>query len=127
MGPTERANLEPHPTIEGVSRYITPGTDVPSYTKFITGAVTFYYAEKSKNKDMDADELMQISDAMKSAMATAASAEAELVLESGPGAALINVAITDINVQNKKGNINEDQNMLLHLKKLFCNALKKGC
>ena len=102
FGPTELASLKPHPTIEGVTRHITPGTDITSYTKFIAGAVTFYYAEKSKVKDMDADELTQISDAMKSAMATAAAAEAELVLEAGPGAALLNVAITQINVQNKK-------------------------
>ncbi len=98
----ELASLEPHPTIEGVSRHITPGAETGTYTKFIAGGVTFYFAEKSKNKDMDADELMQISDAMKSAMAIAAAAEAELVLEPGPGTALINVAITEINVQNKK-------------------------
>lgn len=102
LEPAELAALKPHPTIEGVSRYITPGTDITSYTKFIAGGVTFYYAEKSKNKDMDADELKEISDAMKSAMAIAAAAEAELVLERGPGVALINVAITEINVQNKK-------------------------
>jgi hypothetical protein len=98
----ELASLEPHPTIDGLSRHITPGVDVGAYTKLIAGGVTFYFSEKSKNKDMDADELKQISDSMKSAMATAAAAEAELVLEAGPGAALINVAITEINVQNKK-------------------------
>ena len=102
LGPTELATLKPHPTVEGVTRHITPGQDPSAYSKFIVGAVTFYYAEKSKVKDMDADELKQISDAMKSAMVTAAAEQAEVVLTPGPGAALLNVAITQINVQNKK-------------------------
>ena len=98
----ELATLKPHPQVEGVIRYVTPGVNIGDYTKVIVGSVTFYFAEKSKNKDMDADALKQISDAMKSALYIAAGDNAEVVLTKGPGAVLINIAITEINMQNKK-------------------------
>jgi hypothetical protein len=104
LGPTEIAVLKPHPNVEGLERHITPGADPKAYGKIIVGSVTFYFAEKSKANAMDADDLKQVSDAMKAALLSAALAndEHEVVLEAGPGAALINVAITDVNVQNKK-------------------------
>ena len=99
---SEIENLTPHPDVPGVSRYITPGADPGSYDKIMVGGVTFYFAEKSKTKDIDADEMKQISDAMKAALVSAAIGKAEVVLSPGPTTVLINVAITEINMQNKK-------------------------
>ena len=98
----ELATLKPHPQVEGVIRYVTPGVTLGDYTKVIVGSVTFYFSEKSKSKDIDADTLKEISDAMKSAIYIAAGDNAEVVLTKGPGAVLINIAITEINMQNKK-------------------------
>lgn len=98
----EVEKLEPHPQVEGVSRHVTAGADPSKYSKMILGNVTFYFADDSKAKDIDADEAKQISDAMKAAMIAAAMDHAEVVLSPGPGAALINIAITEIDMQNKK-------------------------
>ena len=102
LEPSEIENLTPHPGVPGVSRYITPGANPGSYDKIMVGGVTFYFAEKSKTKDIDADEMKQISDAMKAALVSAAMGKAEVVLSPGPTTVLINVAITEINMQNKK-------------------------
>lgn len=98
----EISKLQAHPDVPGVSRHVLPGTDPANYDKLIVGSVTFYFAADSKAKDLDADEAKQISDAMKSALVTAAADHAEVVLTPGKGAALINVAITEIDMQNKK-------------------------
>ncbi len=102
LEPEEISKLEPHPDVPGASRHIMEGADPSKYSKMIVGAVTFYFAEDSKAKDIDADEAKQISDAMKSALISAAADKVDVVLTAGPETALINVAITDINMQNKK-------------------------
>jgi hypothetical protein len=95
-------NLQPHPQVPGASRYITPGANPSQYDKLIIGNVTFYFSDKSKAKDIDANEAKQISDAMQAAMVSAAMGKAEVVISPGPGAAIMNVAITEIDMQNKK-------------------------
>lgn len=98
----EIAMLGAHPDVPGVSRHIFEGKNPADYDKIIVGSVGFYFSEKSKEKDMDADEMKQVSDAMKAAIVTAAADKAEVVLSTGPGAALLNVAITEVRIQNKK-------------------------
>ncbi|MBX3705318.1 MAG: DUF3313 family protein [Pseudomonadales bacterium] len=98
----EIARLEPAPNVPGTSRYITPGVNPAAFDRLLVGSVTFYFDEDSKAKDMDADESKQISDAMKAALASAAAGNAQVVSEPGPSTALVNVAITEINMQNKK-------------------------
>lgn len=98
----EIEKLAPHPDVSGVLRYVTPGRDPAAYPKLIVGSVSFYFAEKSKTKSIDADEMKTISDALKSAMVEAAAEKREVVLTKGPGAALVNLAVTEINMQNKK-------------------------
>ncbi len=102
LEPVELDVLTPHPDVEGVSRHLTPGANIDQFNKLIVGSVTFFFAEKSKTKDIDAEEMKQISDAMKSAIVAAAADKIEVVSAKGPGAALINVAVTEINMQNKK-------------------------
>ena len=98
----ELDSLTPHPAVPGVSRYVTPGADPTSYSKIIVGSVSFFFAEGSKTKSIDADEMKMISDAIKSAMVAAAAEKREVVLTKGPGAVLMNIAVTEINLQNKK-------------------------
>ncbi len=102
LDPSELAKLTPHPDVPGASRYITPGVDIEKYSKIIVGNVGFYYAPDSKSKEIDADAMKKVSDAMKAALVQAAANKREVVLTKGPGAALINIAVTDLILQNKK-------------------------
>lgn len=102
LEPEEISKLQAHPDVPGVNRHILPGADPSKYDKLIIGSVTFYFAEDSKAKDLDPDEAKQVADAMKSALVSAAANHADVVLTPGEGAALINVAITQIDMQNKK-------------------------
>lgn len=102
LDPGEIALLAPHPDVEGASRHLFDGVDESQYDRRIIGSVTFYFAEKSKAKGMDADEMKKISDSMKAALFAVASEKGEVSLTPGDGAVLINLAITEINMQNKK-------------------------
>ncbi len=98
----EKAKLQPVPGVEGVLRYSPAGKLPRDYEKILIGSVTFFFSDKSKSKDIDADELKQISDAMKQALVTAASNHWQIVHQPGPGIGLLNVAITQIEIKNKK-------------------------
>ncbi|MEH6568841.1 MAG: DUF3313 family protein [Halioglobus sp.] len=102
LEPAEIARLTPHPAVTGISRYISEGVNLDLYDKRLIGSVTFYFAEKSKSKGMDADEMKQISDTMKDSLLAVASEQGKVVSAPEEGTILINVAITDINMQNKK-------------------------
>ena len=102
LDPAEIARLQPHPAVAGLSRHVSDGVDLDRYDKRVVGSVTFYFDEKSKAKDIDADEMKNISDTMKGALFAAASENGDVVAEPEEGAVLINIAITEINMQNKK-------------------------
>ncbi|MEH6583850.1 MAG: DUF3313 family protein [Halioglobus sp.] len=102
LDPAEIASLTPHPAVTGISRHISEGVDLDRYDKRLIGSVTFYFAEKSKSKDIDADEMKTISDTMKSSLLAAASEKGKVVSAPEESAVLINIAITEINMQNKK-------------------------
>lgn len=98
----EEAKLEPVPGVDGVLRHSPSGKMARDYPKGLIGSVTFFFAEKSKSKDIDADEMKQISDAMKQALVTVAGKNWQIVQQPGPDVVQINVAITDIELKNKK-------------------------
>ncbi len=102
LEPGEISKLRHVAGLEGVSNYNPPGVDVTAYKKALIGGVTFFFAEKSKVKEIDADELKQISDALKGALSSALSPRFEMVTEPAPGVLQFNVAITDITMKNKK-------------------------
>ena len=104
LSDSERAQLTPNPAVPGVMRYVTPGVDPGDYDKILFGSVTLYFAESSKAKDIDADEAKAISDSMQAAVveAVAGAGRMEIAEAPGPSTVLINVAITEINMQKKK-------------------------
>lgn len=99
---SELDSLTPNPDVPGVSRHFAEGVDPAAYTQLIVGSVSFFFAEDSKTKSIDADEMKTVSDAIKSAMIAAAADRREVVLTKGPKAALLNIAVTEISLQNKK-------------------------
>lgn len=98
----EQAKLQPVPGEEGLMRYSPSGKLGTDFPKALIGSVTFFYAEDSKSKDIDADEMKQISDAMKQAMVQVLSKDWQIVQAPGPDVAQVNVAITDIKLKHKK-------------------------
>ena len=98
---SELAQLTPHPDVEGVTRHMTDGVNLDKYDKRIIGNVTFYFSEKSKVKEIDPEEFQKIAATMKDALA-AAGKNGKVVQTPSEGAVIINVAITEINMQNKK-------------------------
>lgn len=101
---SEVALLKPHPTVSGVMRYVSPGIELPRYNNILFGSVTMYFSASSKAKDIDADEAKAISDAMKQALVDAAKTvpDVKVVGTPGPATILINVAITEITMADKK-------------------------
>jgi len=104
LSESERAKLTPNPDVPGVMHYVTPGMDQGDFDNILFGSVTLYFAESSKAKDIDADEAKSISDSMRAAVVEAVSAAGQWKIAEAPGPStvLINVAITEIDMQNKK-------------------------
>jgi len=55
------------------------------FDRLLIGSVTFFFAEDSNSKDIDADELKAISDALREAMKESVKERWEIVDEPGPG------------------------------------------
>jgi len=99
---SERATLTPHPEVAGVMRYVTPGTELGSYEAMLFGSVTLYFDDDSKEKGIDADEVKAITDALRASMVKATANRLTVAEAPGPKTALINLAITEIKLKNKK-------------------------
>lgn len=98
----ELESLQEVPGVPGAFRYITPGATPSDYERLIIGSVSFYFSENSRHKSIDADEMQAISDALKTALLEAASGRREIALSPGAGTGLINLAVTEIELRNKR-------------------------
>jgi len=99
---SEVAKLVAVPDLPGIQRYEKPGLKLGSYEKLLFGGVTLFFSDSSKSKGIDAAEVKEISDEMRAAMAQAAGSDIEVAEAPGPSTVIINVAITEIDLQNKK-------------------------
>ena len=102
LTPEEEAMLQPSDKVEGAKLYTSSDWNAEAYRKVLIGSVTVYFADDSKSKEIDPDTLKALADEMKSIVATSAGRYAEVVTEPGPGVALVNVAIVDLDMKNKK-------------------------
>ena len=100
--PEEEGMLQPSDKVDGAKVYTSSDWDAETYRKVLIGSVTVYFADDSKSKEIDPDTLKALTDEMKSIVATSAGRYAEVVNEPGPGVALINLAIVDLKMKNKK-------------------------
>jgi len=98
----EAAMLQPSETVQGARLYTASDWNPGSYRKVLMGSVTVYFSDDSKSKEIDPDTLKAHADEMKAILATSAGRYAEVVTEPGPGVALLNVAIVDLEMKNKK-------------------------
>lgn len=102
LTPQEQALLKPNKAFKGVKNYDYPGFNINDYPKVLIGSITIYFAEDSKSKAIDPDDLKIITDKMRNSMTLNLSRHVEIVDEPGPGVALFNVAIVKVKYQNKK-------------------------
>ena len=98
----EMAQLKPDPKVPGLRNYATPGKDLGAYAKVVVGNITLFYAEDSKAKDIDAKEMTEITNALRDALTGALGQHFEVVDKPGPGTVLMNVAVTNLKMKNKK-------------------------
>jgi hypothetical protein len=98
----EVALLKPAANVPGLENYTADGKDPAKYSKVVLGSITFFYADDSKTKDMDAKESTQITDALKGVMTDNLKKYLEIVDQPGPDTLLLNMAVTQIKMKNKK-------------------------
>lgn len=102
LEPQETALLKPDPDVPGLKNYAFPGTDLGDYSKVVIGNITLFYAQDSKAKDIDVKEMAEITKALHEALAGALGQHFEVVDKPGPGNMLMNVAVTNLKMKNKK-------------------------
>ncbi len=102
LEPHEVALLKPAAEVPGLENYVAEGKDPTKYSKVVIGAITFYFADDSKTKDMDAKESAKIADALKGILTDNLKKYVEVVDEPGPDTLLLNMAVVQIKMKNKK-------------------------
>jgi hypothetical protein len=98
----EMAKLKPVAGADGAMRYSPGGKLARDYPKVLIGGVTFFYDDESKGKGVDPDDLKDISDAMKQALVQVLSKDWQIVHQPGADVAQVNLAVTNIELKNKK-------------------------
>jgi hypothetical protein len=98
----EEAMLQPTDNVEGAKMYTSSDWNPENYRKVLIGSVTVYFADDSKSKEIDPDTLKALADEMKSIISASAARYVEVVDKPGPGVALVNLAIVDLKMKNKK-------------------------
>ena len=102
LEPDEVALLKPAAGVPGLENHTAEGKELTQFSKVVLGSITFFFADDSKTKDMDAKEAAQITDALEAALTDNLEKHYEIVDQPGPDTLLINVAVTQIKMKNKK-------------------------
>ena len=102
LEPQEVALLKPAANVPGLDNYTAGGKDPAKYSKVVLGSLTFFFADDSKTKDIDAREATQITEALKGVMSDNLKKYVEIVDQPGPDTLLLNMAVTQIKMKNKK-------------------------
>jgi hypothetical protein len=98
----EEALLQPSAIVQGAKIHTSAEWQPDQYRKVMIGGATVYFAEDSKTQQIDPDLLKAVTDELEQIVATSVARYAEVVTEPGPGVALINFAIVDLKMKNKK-------------------------
>lgn len=102
LTPEEEGMLQASSTVPGAKLYTAAEWQPGKYNKVLIGSVTIYFSDDSKSKEIDPDTLKALSDEMRAIVATSVGRYVEVVTEPGPGVALLNFAIVDLKMKNKK-------------------------
>jgi len=102
LSPEEEAQLVPSTTVQGANLFTAPEWDRTKYSKVMVGGATVYFSDDSKTKQIDPDLLKAVTDELEKIVADSLGRYVEVVTEPGPGVALVNVAIVDLKMKNKK-------------------------
>jgi len=89
-------NLQPGPEGAAKMRWLKPGVDFSKYNKLMVDNVTFYFAEDSEDKGIDAEQMRELSDAFNQELVNALKDKYPIVADPGPDVARIRIAITGV-------------------------------
>lgn len=98
----EEALLQPSATVQGAKIYTAPEWDHAKYPKVLVGGATVYFSDDSKTRQIDPDLLKAVTDQLEKIVTESLGRYVEVVTEPGPGVALVNFAIVDLKMKNKK-------------------------
>ena len=89
-------NLKPG-TEDGVKmRWLKPGVDFAQYNKFMVDSVVFFFADDTKYKGVDPQEMKELADGFNKEIVAALKDKYPIVTEPGPDVMRLRFAITDI-------------------------------
>jgi hypothetical protein len=88
--------LKPGPPDGAKERWFKTGIDFSRYNKVMLDSVTFYLAEDSENKGIDAEQMKELADSFNMAMVNDLKDTYPVVTEPGKDVIRIRIAITDI-------------------------------
>lgn len=99
--------LKPDPQGRWLLTYLKSEDVLKDYTKFIIDPVFVYFQENEEGNGFDPEEISQLTDNFRRAVAEELSKSDtyRVVFDPGPGVARFRVAITNVNPGGRKGNI----------------------
>ena len=99
--------LQPDPEGRWLLLYLKSEDVLKDYTRFIIDPVFVYFQENEEGNGFDPEEISQLTDYFRTAVAEelAKSEKYRVVFDPGPGVARFRAAITNVNPGGRKGNI----------------------
>jgi hypothetical protein len=99
--------LQPDPQGRWLLLYLKSEDVLKDYTKFIIDPVFVYFQENEEGNGFDPEEISQLTDYFRRAVAEelAKSDTYRVVFDPGPGVARFRIAITNVNPGGRKGNM----------------------
>lgn len=94
--------LQPDPTDAGTLRFAPDEKALGKYDKFLLTPIEIWYSPDTKYRGVSPDEMKAISDSVHAAIVDALEPDYAVVTKPGPGVAIIDVAITNVDLQKKK-------------------------
>lgn len=89
-------NLQPGPKGGAKMRWLKPGVDFGKYNKIMLDSVIFYFADDSKDKRIDAQDMIELANSCNQEVVNALKGTYPIVAEPGPDVMRLRFAITDL-------------------------------
>lgn len=94
--------LATDPDQPGAMTWLKDGVDRSAYTRVMIEPITIFISPNSKYKGLDADELKALTDGFVLTLTQTLEPEIPVVSQPGPGVLYVRVALTNVNLANKK-------------------------
>lgn len=95
------SQLKPGPEGGAKLVYMKEGVDFSKYNKIMLDQVVFYFSPNAKNKEIDPEQMKELSDMFHKAVFEGLGSAYPLVEQPGPDVMRLRTAITDIDLPNR--------------------------